>query len=182
MDELSSIEFETLRLTIASRGTARLVLFLTGVGLWAVALLAILIALPNPIASIVPLILLLATFEAARMSSAGVERIGRYLQVFYERPALDQAPLVTPAWEHTAMRLGPRVPGTGGHPLFLPFLSLATVVNFLAVLLPGPVPAELTGAGIVHLAFIAWMLYVDRGMRRQRAHELERFMEMKRGR
>ena len=35
------------------------------------------------------------------------------------------------------------VPGVGGHPLFVPVFFMATAVNYLAVLLPGPVAIEM---------------------------------------
>jgi hypothetical protein len=104
-----------------------------------------------------------------------VERIGRYLQIYFEeaRPGhgLTDAP---PAWEGTAMRMSGPVPGAAGHPLFLPVFLIAALVNLLAVLLPGPVPVELVVMGLAHLAFVAWVIYVDRGVRRQRADDLER--------
>lgn len=179
MDELSAVEYQTLRQTISTRGTARPALFLGGLGLWALALLAVLIALPNPIASAVPLLILVATFETLRVLNAGVERIGRYLQVFHERRAEHDDVLSAPAWEHMAMRLGPRAPGAGGHPLFLPVFLMATAANFLAVLLPGPVLVELVATGVVHMAFVVWMTYADRGMRRQRERELVAFRALR---
>ena len=53
------------------------------------------------------LLLLVATFEAVRTLHLGVERIGRYLQVFHEPepPAPGDA-----RWEHVAMALGPGSP------------------------------------------------------------------------
>ena len=55
------------------------------------------------------------------------------------------------------------VPGVGGHPLFVPIFLLATAVNYLAVLLPGPARDERDGRP--HLAFIAWLVAADRAMR-----------------
>jgi hypothetical protein len=178
MDELSRIEYQTLRQTISLRGTARSTLFLAGTGLWAGALLAVLVVFPNPIASAIPLLVLMATFEALRALHTGVERIGRYIQVFFESLS-DEGPAVPPAWEHAAMRLGGRVLGAGGHPLFLPVFLLATAVNLLAVILPDPLPVELATLGVVHAAFVAWMIYVDRGVRVQREQELEMFLALR---
>lgn len=146
-------------------------------GLWAVSLLTVLIAIPNPVAAAIPLLLLTSTFEALRSLSAGVERIGRYLQVFHEEVGPRSG--TAAGWETTAMRLGPRLPGAAGHPLFLPLFLLATLVNLLAVLLPGPVPIELVTMGLMHLAFVAWLLTADRGVRRQRARELEAFRALR---
>ena len=62
----------------------RVALTVAGIGVWAVVLTAILIALPFPVAAVIPLTMLVATFEAIRPLHFGAERIGRYLQVFYE--------------------------------------------------------------------------------------------------
>jgi hypothetical protein len=179
MDELAALEYQTLRQTISTRGTARSALFLVGMGVWAVTLLTVLIALPNPVASVIPLLVLVATFEALRGLNSGVERIGRYLQVFHERPIYEGVGLGAPAWEETAMHLAPRAPGAGGHPLFLPIFLMATAANLLAVLFPGPVLVELVAAGMVHLAFVVWILYADREMRQQRARELAAFRALR---
>ena len=34
------------------------------------------------------------------------------------------------------------VPGVGGHPLFVPLFLMATALNYLAVMLPGPVASS----------------------------------------
>src|SRR5687768_17298437 len=111
MDQLQSLEFRVLRDTIRARGGLRLTLSLAGIALWALTLVAVLAWLPNPVAGTIPLLVLGATFEVNRMLHLGVERIGRYLQVFYEE---SQPPGTgTPAWEHTAMSFGPTAPGAG---------------------------------------------------------------------
>ena len=48
--------------------------------------IAVLVWLPNPLAAIVPLVVLVSTFEVVRVLHVGVERIGRYVQVFFEEP------------------------------------------------------------------------------------------------
>jgi hypothetical protein len=178
MTDLAAAEFAGLRHTIQTRGGARPFALLFGLSGWAAILTSVLIWLPNPMASVVPLLVLLGTFEVIRSLHLGVERIGRYLQVFFEEGASGSAPTSPPAWEHTAMAFG-SVPGAGVHPFFLPVLLLADVVNFLAVLFPGPVTVELTTLAVPHLALIVWMLYCDRGMRRQRVSELARFRALR---
>jgi hypothetical protein len=178
MIDLAGAEYTALRETIRLRGGARALAFLIGVSTWAAVLTVILAWLSNPMASVVPLLLLLATFEVVRTLHLGVERIGRYLQVFFEE-GRDSAPTGPPAWEHAAMQFGPSIPGAGGHPLFLPIFVLADLVNFLAVLFPGPVTVELTTLSVPHAALLIWMLYCDRGMRRQRPAELARFRAIK---
>ena len=77
------------------------------------------------------------------------------------------------------MHFGPAVPGAGGHPLLLPIFLLATLVNYLSVVLPGPVPLELGVMTVPHASFAIWMFYADQGMKKQRAHELHRFKELR---
>ena len=162
-------EFRALRDAIARRGTVRVVLQWAGLVAWAPVLVAVLVWLPFPVAAAIPLLLLVATFEAARTLHLGVERIGRYLQVFHEPdpPAPGDA-----RWEHVAMALGPRVPGAAGHPLGVPVFLMATLLNGLAVMIPGPQPVEWIAMLLLHLAFVAWMAVCDQRMRRQRLQEL----------
>ncbi len=180
MDRPASAEYLVLRKTIATRGSLRPILTLAGVVSWAAVLTAVLVLLPYPVASAIPLVILAATFEAIRPLHFGAERIGRYLQVFYEEQGQQDRVLSdTPSWERVAMSLGPSVPGSGGHPLFVPIFFVATMVNFLAVLLPDPVAIELGAMAIPHVTFVIWLIYTDRAMRSQRAAELARFRELR---
>ena len=179
MNDHAAREFAALRDTVRTRGSLRAVVLLAGVGTWAALLIAVLAWLPNPVASTVPLMVLLATLEVVRTLHLGVERIGRYIQVFFEEDPGGGAPGGPPAWEHIAMQFGPALPGAGGHPYFLGVFLVAAVVNFLAVLFPGPLPVELTMLAVPHLAFIIWLIHCDRGMRKQRAAELARFRELR---
>lgn len=181
MERPSAAEYLVLRKTIAARGSLRPALFLIGMGIWAGLVTALLAFLPYPLAVAVPLVVLAATFEAIRPLHFGAERIGRYLQVFYEEQGQPGRSLAdVPSWERVAMRLG-TVPGTGGHPLFVPVFLIATIVNYLAVLVaqPAAVPVELGTLAVPHLAFLVWLLYSDRAMRAQRAAELARFRELR---
>jgi hypothetical protein len=178
MDPLRLEEFRVLRETIRTRGGLRLALALAGLAAWALTLVGVLAWLPNPIAGSIPLVLLVASFEVNRMLSLGVERIGRYLQVFYEDSAV--AGSNQPAWETTAMSFGASVPGAGGHPLLLPVFLIATLINMLAVILPGPTPLELGVMTAPHASFVIWITFADRAMRQQRAKELARFRELRR--
>jgi hypothetical protein len=180
MTEQQLHEFRSLRDTVASRGHLRATLTLAGIGVWAVVLTAILIALPFPVAAVIPLTVLLATFEAIRPLHFGAERIGRYIQVFHEEPnALADSSLSPPAWERTAMVFGSSLPGAAGHPLAAPLLAIATVVNLLAVVLPEPLPVELALIGLPHLALLTWLARSDRAMRTQRPTELARYRELR---
>jgi len=173
MDRSAAPEYRVLRETIATRGTLRPVLALSGIAGWAMILTAVLVWIPYPVAAIIPLLVLLATFEVIRPLHFGAERIGRYLQVFYEEDGQPERKLSeTPSWERVAMRLS-AVPGTGGHPLFVPVFFLATIVNTLPVLLAQPraTPIELTALAVPHAAFLIWLFNADRAMRKQRAVE-----------
>lgn len=171
-------EYLVLRNTIAQRGALKPVLLLAGTAVWAALLTAVLVLLPLPVAAAIPLAVLVATFEAIRPLHFGAERIGRYLQVFYEEQEQPGRALVdTPSWERVAMSFG-SVPGVGGHPLFVPALMTATTINYLAVLLPQPVAVEMIVMAIPHLAFIVWLVMSDRAMRNQRAIELARLREL----
>lgn len=185
MDELAQREFAALRATIQSRGNLKLCLLLTGIVAWAALLALTLVWLPPALASAMPLVVLVATFEAVRSAHLGAERIGRYVQVFFEETRGGSA-ASAPAWERTAMAMSPGVPGAGGHPYFLPVFLMAAVVNFTGVfLLRGDALAIAAGAvtasAVLHAAFASWLLYCDRGMRRQRHVELERYRALRDG-
>jgi hypothetical protein len=179
MERHRQSEYLVLRQTIAQRGALRPVLVLLGIAIWAALLIAVLVLLPYPVAASIPLLVLLVTFEVIRPLHFGAERIGRYLQVFYEEDTSSERPFAdTPSWERVAMSFG-AVPGVGGHSLFVPVFLLATAINYLAVLLPRPVAIEMSVMAIPHLAFIAWLVAADRAMRTQRAIELARLRELR---
>ncbi len=178
MDGDSRSEYLVLRQTIAQRGALRPILALAGLAAWGLGLIAVLVALPYPVAVAIPLTLLVATFEVIRPLHAGAERIGRYVQVFYEeRTEPDRALGDTPSWERVAMRFG-AVPGVGGHPLFVPVFLIAAGINYLAVFLPQPVAIEMIVMAVPHLGFTGWLVRCDRAMRAQRAVELARLREL----
>ena len=184
MERPAATEYRVLRETIAARGSLRTVLAAAGLGLWSLVLTAVLVWVPYPIATIIPLLVLLVTFEVIRPLHFGAERIGRYIQVFHEEAGqLDRALSETPSWERVAMRLSV-VPGTGGHPLFVPVFFLATIANTLPVLLAQPpaTPIELAALGVPHVALMIWLFNADRAMRTQRAAELEQFRQLRQDR
>ena len=178
MDRPRRTEYLVLRRTIGQRGALRPILMLGGTAIWAAILTAVVVLLPYPVAAAIPLLVLVVTFEVIRPLHFGAERIGRYLQVFYEEAGESGRPLRdTPAWERVAMNFG-AVPGVGGHPLFVPSFLMATALNYLAVLLPQPVAIEMSVMAIPHLAFIAWLAAAHRAMRNQRTIELTRLREL----
>ena len=179
MERPGPSEYLVLRQTIAQRGALRPILMLTGTGLWAASLIAVLGWLPYPAASLIPLLVLVATFEVIRPLHFGAERIGRYLQVFYEEDGRgDRALGDVPSWERVAMQFG-AVPGVGGHPLFVPIFLMATVLNYVLVLFPEPEAADMALLTVPHAAFVLWLVRADRAMRRQRIIELERLRTLR---
>ena len=168
-EPLRSAEFMALRQTIASRGTTRMVLIpVTCVG-WAVLTLLLLLFGGPPVATLLPFGVLVGGFEAVHALHVGAERIGRYLQVYYE------ADPDGPRWETTAMTVGPALPGGGMDPLFSAVFVGATFINLVPALLPQPTPMEIGVVGALHAAFIFRVVRARGAAARQRAVELESF-------
>src|SRR5579872_1434783 len=103
-------EYEALRATIRARGTARVWMFFVGLTAWSALTIATAALASAPVGALLPLLVLAAAFEGVLALHVGVERIGRYLQVFHD----DQ-------WEQTSMMFGPPLAGTGSDPLFVIF-------------------------------------------------------------
>lgn len=164
-------EFTVLRQTIAMRGTVRMVLLpLTVLG-WtlAVALLDLGASTQKPLLGLVSLSVLVAGFEGIHALNVGVERIGRYLQVYYEgEPG-------GPTWETTAMSVGPGLPGGGIDPLFTVVIAALTGLN-LALSFP-TLDATRDFAVVLPVHVIFWIRIIRaRGAAaRQRAVDLETF-------
>ena len=160
-------EYQAMRAAIQQRGTARmLVLPLIFVG-WAGTAVATAAVITVAISTLVPLIVLVAGFEAIFALHVNVERIGRYLQVFQEREG---------GWEHVTMRFGQRFPGSGPDPLFGRLFVLATSVNFLPAALGWENMPELVVLAVLHLLFINRIRLARIFAASQRARDLERFV------
>jgi hypothetical protein len=170
---LTESEFLALRQTIATRGTVRVVLLPVTVIGWSVLTAQLLLFSDLPVAPVYSLAVLAAGFEAVHALHAGVERIGRYLQVFYE------AELDGPRWETTAMAVGPALPGGGIDPLFTIVFAAATALNLIPALLPQPTPLELGVIGVPHVAFLIRIIRARGAAARQRAVELESFRALR---
>jgi hypothetical protein len=165
-------EYSALRATIRERGTARVWIFLAGFTVWAALTITTAALASLPVATLLPLLVLSAAFEIVFALHTGVERIGRYIQVFFEAPG-------ERGWEHTAMAFGRAFPGGGSDPLFAPYFALATVLNLVPAALARPVAIEWLVVGLPHILFVA---HLWRGRRRsavQRAVDLERFEKLK---
>jgi hypothetical protein len=128
-------EYKSLRATVRERGTARIWIFVSGVAAWAAAGLATTAITAPPVATVVPLLVLAAVFEAVFALHIGIERIGRYLQVFFETDAEVRK------WEHAAMAFGRPKSAARPDPLFSVPFALAALINILPALSVGPTPS-----------------------------------------
>jgi hypothetical protein len=161
-------EYRALRATIRERGTARIWVFTAGFAVWAALTFATAVVAATPLAVLLPLLVLAATFEAVFALHVGVERVGRYLQVFYE----DQ-------WERVAMQFGRPSRAVHIDALFLvPFL-VAVVVNLAPLLVARPVPVEWIFVAGPHALLVLRLATARAGAGRQRAIDLERFRQLK---
>jgi hypothetical protein len=171
-------EYRALRATIQQRGTVRVWVFLAALVAWAAATIATAALAALPIATLLPLLLLAAGFEAVFSLHTGVERIGRYLQVFYD----DGDPASPgPEWERTVMAYARAHPRAGSDQLFSLFFIVAAVLNFVPVILAQPVQIEVIVVGAVHLTLVVRILLARRAASGQRARDLERFQRIKQG-
>jgi hypothetical protein len=166
------LEYQTLRGTIQQRGTMRIWLFAAGLTFWAILVIATSALASLPVATLLPLLVLAGVFEAVFAVHTAVERIGRYLQVFYEEVPSERN------WEHTAMAFGRAFPG-GVDPLFGPFFWIAALFNFVPAILAGPVAVEWVVTGAAHVLFMARVAAARHHAATQRALDLERFQQLK---
>ena len=165
-------EYRALRATIRARGTTRVWVFIVGIAVWASLAVATAALATLPVATLLPLLILAAAFEAVLAIHTGVERIGRYIQVFFEDAS-------DPGWEHRVMAYGRMFPGAGSDPVFTAYFLTAAVFNFVPVLLAGAVPIEYGVVGAIHLIFIVRLLLSKSHAAHQRAMDLERFQKIK---
>lgn len=177
-------EYEALRATIRERGTWRVVLFWLSLAVWA-SLLVTAVARGTPFLLLVSLVELAAGFEGVYALHVGVERIGRYLQVFYETSAPGSpargpsaaATPGTPAWERTAMAYGREPTGAGLDPIFSTLFATAVLLNLVPMLASRQSGLILTGVA-AHAVFVARILQARRYAARQRATDLEKFKNL----
>jgi hypothetical protein len=167
-------EYTELRATIRERGTARVAVFASGFVAWGAMALATAALASTPLATLLPLLVLAALFEAIYALHVGVERIGRYIQVFHEQEN-DRG------WEHVAMAFGRPKGAATVDALFAIPLVLATVFNAAPALLLHPTIEEIVFVGGAHALFVLRLFIARQAARRQRAIDLERFTQLKRG-
>jgi hypothetical protein len=178
LNDLDRIEYEALRATIRERGTARLCAVLAGLTAWGALGVALRATDLSGTVTLVPFVVLAATFEINFFVHTGVERIGRYIQVFFEERS------GAAGWETTAMNYGarfsaPQASGGGLDPLFSVVFFAAALVNFLSSLVvddshPGWIALSLAA----HLAFNYRIVRARQFSATQRALDLERFRNL----
>ena len=172
MSAFRDSEYAALRATIRERGTVRVCLVLGGLGVWGLLALILPLSGLQGGVTLIPFLVLSATFEINFFIHTGVERIGRYIQVFYEEAA------GTPGWETTVMNLGapPASPAGTLDPLFAAIFSACTAVSFLAsIATPTRQPAWIALSLVAHLAFAYRIVAARKYAAAQRAIDLARF-------
>src|SRR5258708_1180284 len=173
MTAREQVEYSALRATIRERGTARVYIFSAGIAAWGALTIATAVLASTPLATLLPLLALATVFEAVFALHVGVERVGRYLQVFYEAEG-DAA-----RWEHTAMAFGRPAGAASTDGLFSIVFLLAAIFNVAPALIVDPTRAELIFIGGAHALFVLRLIVARDLARKQRAIDLERFRALK---
>lgn len=173
MSYLPQSEYEALRATIRERGTLRMCAVLGGLAAWGALAITLLITELQGGVTLVPFMILAATFEINFFVHTGVERIGRYIQVAYEESA------GAIGWETTAMNYGTKFPGGGLDPLFAAIFSVSAALNFLSSLAtatrrPGWIALSL----VTHLVFAYRIVAARKIAAAQRTIDLDRFRSL----
>ena len=168
---MRQLEYAAMRGTIRERGTARLVLVPVIFIAWAGTLVATFAVITVTLSTLVPLMILAAGFEAVFALYTNVERIGRYVQVYYEQDG---------GWEHVAMEYSRRFPGGGPDPLFGRLFVVALSINFMPAALGGT-PIELGVLAILHLVAVYRVRAARAAAAAQREIDLQRFQSLRSG-
>ena len=158
-------EYEAMRAAIRERGTARMLLVPAAFVGWAALVIAQAAVTIPPLGTLVPLLVLAATFEGVFALHVNVERLGRYIQAFHEKDN---------GWEHVAMAYSERFPGGGSDPLFARLFIFGASVNFFPAALSG-LPLEIVAIGACHFAFIYRVRRAQGTAASLRAEDLRRF-------
>jgi hypothetical protein len=163
-------QYAALRATIRERGTARVWIFLVGTIAWAALTVATAFLAP-PVATLVPLLVLAATFEAVYALHIGVERVGRYLDVFFGD-----------SWETAAMAFGKPAGAAAADPLFAVVFVVAALFNLIPALIAQPTSVEWIFVGGAHALFVVRLLFAKLTAAKQRPIDRARFESLLRQR
>jgi len=157
-------EYRALRATIRERGTTRVWVFFAGMTAWAMSTIATVVLIVPPAVVLVPLLALAATFEAVLALHVGVERVGRYLLVFFDDD-----------WERAAGAFGRPAGAISTDALFTAYFLLAALLTLLPLAGSALTIQELGGVGVAEAAFFARVLTARVACGRQRKVDAERF-------
>jgi hypothetical protein len=188
MTQHAQDEYSALRATIRERGTVRICVFVAGIVSWTAATIATAALASTPVATLLPLLLLASVFEAVFSLHVGVERIGRYLQVFHETEGTGRSagpggtgePDPQTGWEHIAMVFGRPRGAPATDPLFSLLFSVAALFNAAPAMLLAPQTNELIFVGGAHALFLIRLAVARQSAAKQRTIDLERFQQLKR--
>ena len=164
-------QYRALRDTIRERGTLRVWVFVAGVIAWAALTITTAALLSPPVVTLLPLLVLAATFEAVYALHVGVERVGRYLDVFFDD-----------SWEAAAMAFGRPAGAAAIDPLFAVVFAIAALFNLTPLLIAQPTAPELIFVGGGHALFGVRLVFARLTASKQRAIDRERFRELHRQR
>jgi hypothetical protein len=168
MIERSAEEYAALRATIRERGTARVYTFALGLAVWGALTVTSAVLVVPPVTTVIPLMVLAATFEGVYSLHTGVERIGRYLLVFHED-----------RWEQAAGAFGSPAGAPRVDPLFSLVFLFAMLTNLEPLLSTTPIVQELTVVGAAHAVFGARVLQARAAAGRQRLLDTDRFRQLR---
>jgi hypothetical protein len=160
-------QYRSLRDTIGERGTVRVCLFAGGIALWAALTVAAAALAMPPIVTLVPLLVLAAAFEGVYALHVSVERVGRYLEVFFED-----------GWERAVAAFGRPKHAAVTDPLFAAVFALAAALNLVPALVTSPTPPEVVFLVGAHALFGIRLVFARLTARKQRAIDRERFSRL----
>ena len=161
-------QYRALRDTIRERGTARIWIVVGGVIGWAALTIATAALLAPPVATLLPLLALAVTFEAVYALHVGVERIGRYLEVFFDD-----------SWEKAAMAFGRPAKAATIDPLFAIVFATAAIFNLIPLLITQPTAPELIFVGGGHALFGVRIVFAKLTVSKQREIDRQRFLALR---
>ncbi|HZT77926.1 MAG TPA: hypothetical protein VFA27_14830 [Vicinamibacterales bacterium] len=171
MTATDQTEYSELRATIRERGTARVWIFVVGILGWAaLSVAAAALALP-PLFAVVPLLALIATFEAVYALHLGAERIGRYLEVFHEADVA--------GWETRTKWLAPIPQGAKPDALFTAVFAIAAVLTLFTANLFDVTAQERWAVTVPVVLFLVRVARAKSFAGKQRGTDLERFRQLK---
>jgi hypothetical protein len=180
MTDFRALEYDNLRTAIRVRVAMAPALLIAVMVGWAALTLWVFTTDVVSAATLVPLMVLAAGYEALYALHVAAERLARYLQVAYEEPIasgsatpLTPTPTPSPQWETTALSYRQRFSSGGSNALFSALFILATLVNYVPAAVSGTVE-ELVGIGVAHVLFAVRIIMAGRLAARVRSEDLDR--------